>query len=363
MRRIFDIAIAVSVCLLPAASVVRADAVTVGQSSNEGDNDDKKQETPADEPTPDETGVDGTAAGETTGEEAVTFSRMSPDRVRSELLQWLAAVGADSAVATGIAAMWADEASVAALSGEELVDLLVESFAEADPATKRLLEESWGAGPLVGVVYDGVRTMPVYANQVRLFHARWLIQHRYFDDALPLLQGLSPEDVVDPAGLLFYRAVCFAQLLNPGPALDDLTLLLNNTLDVPDRFRLTAEIMQQELQEQKDGGLNEVARLMKDVERRLDLGRSGEKTQEQEQAVIAAIDKLLEQMDQQNQQNSGGGNSSGSQQNQPGMQGADQSQIKGATGKGDADHKEVTETGKWGLLDDKAEAKARELIR
>jgi hypothetical protein len=140
-------------------------------------------------------------------------------------------------------------------------------------------------------------------------------------------------------------------------------LLLHNTLDVPGRLRIVAEVMQQELAEQVEDCMEQISLLMKDVERRLDLGRSGQNTQKQEDAIIAALDRLLEDMDEKNKQQGGGGGGGGSSNNPAGSQGADRSQIKGSTGKGDADHKELEEGGKWGLLNARAEAKARELIR
>ena len=73
------------------------------------------------------------------------------------------------------------------------------------------------------------------------------------------------------------------------------------------------------------------------------------------------LDSLLEQMEQQSQQQNGGG--SGSQGNQSGQQGAQRSGVKGTPTAGDADRRNVREKGKWGMLDQKAEARVRELIR
>jgi len=294
----------------------------------------------------------------------VTFAKMPADQVRTELLQWLATSGAEQPILERVIALWADDAALAVLSGEQVLDLVVTSFAETDSAAQRLLQESNGAGPVEGVIFDGIRATPLFQNQLQLFRARWLTQHRYYDEALPLLSELLPENVVDPAGLLFYRAVCQSQLLQQQQALDSLSLLLNNTLDVPARLRIVAEVMRQELAGQSEDGMNQISLLMKDVERRLDLGRSGENTQKQEDAIIAELDKLLEEMDKKNKQQGGSGGGGGdSSQNPSGSQGADRSQIKGSTGKGDADHKELEEGGKWGLLNARAEAKARELIR
>ncbi len=303
------------------------------------------------------------AAQDATKPATIAFSRMSADQARTEFLQWLAQVAPDEAVARQSTERWADDAALADLSGEELLDLLIESFAVADAATQRLVQSSYRGGPIEEVVFDGVRETAIYRNQVIQFRARWFAQHRFYDEALTLLQELSAEDVVDPAGLFFYRAVCQAQLLQRQEALDSISLLLDNTLDIPDRFRGVAQILRQELAGQKDDGLPLVERLMSDVERRIDLGRSGEKVQEQEEAIIAALDKLLEDMESQNQQQQGGSGSSGGSQNQPGGNAANESRIKGSAADGEADRKNLTEEGAWGLASPQAEAKARELIR
>jgi hypothetical protein len=294
----------------------------------------------------------------------ISFERMPVDQVRSELLQWLAQSGVDRSQADQITLAWADDSRLSRLSGEELLDLLIAAFATADRATQRLVDSSRTAGPLEEIVYDGVREVQIYQHQVRLFRARWLTQHRYFDEALSILEALPPDQVVDPAGLFFYRAVCQSQLLQGSQAVDSLTLLLNHTLDVPERFRVVAEMMKQQLGDQSDSGLELVAKVMSDVERRIDLGRSGEKVQEQESEVIRLLDKLLEDMDNQNQQQQqGGGSSGGGSDNQAGGSGADESTIKGSAAEGVADEKNLKEKGDWGLLDQRAEAKARELIR
>lgn len=293
----------------------------------------------------------------------VQFAGISSRDARTELLTWMAQAGAESAAVDEVTRAWADDEALDRLIGEELLDQLIWSFAQIDRATRQLLEQSHGADLPQELVYDGIRNEPFYRHQVTYFRARWLVQHRYYDEALPLLEELDPDEVVDPAGLLFYRAVSQAELFKRSDALDSLTLLLNNTLNVPTRFEILAEMLQQQLAAQQEDGMEQVSRLMKDVERRLDLGRSGGDTQSQEKAVIAALDKLLEDMEQQNQQQKGGGAGSGQQQNQGGAQAANESRIKGAPADGEADRKELTEKGNWGMLDQQAEAKTRELIR
>ena len=124
--------------------------------------------------------------------------------------------------------------------------------------------------------------------------------------------------------------------------------------------------MMQEEAKVASEGLPQVARLMSDVQRRLDLGNADDPVQKREDEVIAALDKLLEEMEKQKQkqkqQQQGDGQGQG-QQSQPSQQGAAQSRIKGSAADGDADRKDLTENGSWGMLDKQAETKARELIR
>ena len=279
------------------------------------------------------------------------------------MLTWLAQADPDEQQSSDIAKAWADDDALDHLSGEELLDRIVWSFGQVDRATQQLIDQSYGADLPQELVFDGIRAEPFYQNQVNHFRARWLAQHRFYDEALPLLDALDPDDVVDPAGLLFYRAVCQSELLKRSEALDSLALLLNNTMNVPPRFEVLAQMLQKKLADQKGEGIYQVALLMKDVERRLDLGRSGEDTQNQGDEVIAALDKLLEEMEQQQQQQDGGGGGGAQQQNQGGAQAANQSQIKGGPADGEADRKELSEKGNWGMLDQQAEAKTRELIR
>jgi hypothetical protein len=294
---------------------------------------------------------------------ATAFSRMPVDQVRSQMLQWLAKARPETSLSEQVTQLWADDEKLKSLTAEETLDLVVESFTVADDSVRQLVEASKTSGSLPAMNFEGVRSDAFFRVQVQLYQARWLTQHRYFDDALILLEPMKPEEVVDPATLFFYRAVCRLRLLQTAKAADDLTLLLKNTLDVPARFRAVADLMKQEAGIPPEG-LTEVAQLMSDVQRRLDLGRADDPVQKRESDVIAALDKLLEEMEQQKkQQQQQSGDGGGNSESQPGQQGATQSVLKGSSGKGDADPKELTENGTWGMLDKQKEAQARELIR
>lgn len=306
----------------------------------------------------------GVAAPQKPSSPGLSFSRLPVASVQSSVLEWLARAGADEDTSRRVTALWADQDAIAAASAEELLDRVIESFAIVDPATRRFREQVMSALVIDSPVFDGIRAEPFYRDSVALYHARWLTQHRLYDEALALLEPMNPERCLDPASLFFYRAVCQQKLLRQQEATDSVSLLLNNTLDVPQRFRVVGNMMMAELRGQDEEGLSEAARLMSDVQRRLDLGRSGEKVQNQEDEVIAVLDKLLDDMQkQQNPDPQGGQGGGGGNQNQPGSRGADQSTIKGNAADGNADRKELSESGAWGMLDKQAETKARELIR
>ena len=294
---------------------------------------------------------------------SAAFGRMPTDQIKERLQQWLTLARIDEATTQQAMESWADRQQVEGLTAEQTLDRLIDSFAIADKSVQQLVESCRSTGTRKALDFEGPRSDAFFRDHVSLYHARWLTQHRFYDEAIAMLEGLDPEKVVDPGSLFFYRAVCRLRLLKSAEAGDDITLLLNNTLDVPSRFRAVAEMMQEEAKVASEG-LPQVARLMSDVQRRLDLGNADDPVQKREDEVIAALDKLLEEMEKQKQkqQQQGDGQGQG-QQSQPSQQGAAQSRIKGSAADGDADRKDLTENGSWGMLDKQAETKARELIR
>ena len=97
--------------------------------------------------------VDSGSANAATETEKITFSRIPADQVRTEFLHWLAATGAAPDVLQRVTQMWADDAELTGLSGEELLDLLINTFAEVDTSASRLLQESYGSGPVETPVF------------------------------------------------------------------------------------------------------------------------------------------------------------------------------------------------------------------
>ncbi len=200
--------------------------------------------------------------------------------------------------------------------------------------------------------YAAINSLPpTTRSSIRVWLARELVQRRLYDEALPVIAEVDAIKSIDPAATLFYRGACYHALLMKKEALADLRMLLENPQHSPVRFTRTAELMIADIQPLKEDSLDEISRLMTDVTRRLDLGRTGEEVKDREQQIIDKLTKLIdkaEQQQQQQQQSSSGGGGSGGGEPTGGL---DESQADGSPmGKGDVDQKRLDEGPSWGNL-------------
>jgi tetratricopeptide (TPR) repeat protein len=201
---------------------------------------------------------------------------------------------------------------------------------------------------------------PFLAANLRALAGRRLAERRWYDEALEMLRPVDLRQTIDPAGVLFFRAVAAQGLFEVDAALTALDELLHRTERVPARYSATATLMEAELSRVKEKSLGEIARLMADSERRLDLGRTGEKVQGVQERIVAELDELIKKIEA---QQSGGGGGSGSSSNSNESSGpASDSSVKGATAPGETDQKKFSKEGQWGDLPEKQQAEARNLI-
>ncbi|QDT17311.1 hypothetical protein [Alienimonas californiensis] len=264
-----------------------------------------------------------------------------------------------------------DDLSDAAPPAERL-DLLADTLRAADPAIEDLLATLDPLGPPpeerpdVDFAIDS--SDPFARDHLRLLVGRTLARLGMYDDALAELEGLDPAQLVDPATALYYRAVSEHQLLMREEALSTLSSLLERTARVPEPMTALAGLMRGELEETEPESLREVAGMMRDVERRLDLGDSGPKVRKREDEIIARLDAIIEKLQAQAGGGGGGGGGGGegggdapSPSNQSSNPGSD-SVLKGSQAAGDADMKPADGPGGWGDLPEKEQARARSLL-
>ena len=286
-----------------------------------------------------------------------TIKPPSVDEVRGQVLKYLDEIKADEGVRTQALALWStDPPTDAAEVLERLADTLAIADADARPlvefcrtslATPTLPEFPWLDDP----------AKPALArNNLRLLFGRWLSRERLYEESLAALSNLQTEHVVDPASLLFYQGVAYHRLLQKEPGLKAIRRLLDDVSDRPQRYVAVAGLMYEDLKALKDESLDHISRLMEDVERRLDLGRTGPKTRKVEDDVVALLDKLIEELEKQQQQQSGAGG--GGQSSNP----APDSRILTGKGQGDVDRKNIGSSSGWGDLPPKKRQEALQQI-
>lgn len=288
------------------------------------------------------------------------YAPLKPDEVRQRIQSWLKERQVTDEVQQRFVELWksADEN----LQPERLLDLTVQSFALSDAKANELIQESNSTPvslvlPRMEFLKQSDRSTFFLAN-VSLYYGRFLVEQRLYDEAWDVLKAVEPRQVVDPASLFFFQAVAAQGILEIRPALDAIDRLLTATERVPVRYSATATLMQADLKGLQEKSLGEVARLMADSERRLELGRAGEKVQEIQERIISNLDELIKKIEQQQSGGGGGGGNQGGNSNNPGGAAQDSS-VKGSEGPGETDKKRFENKGSWGNLPEKDLTKAK----
>lgn len=191
-------------------------------------------------------------------------------------------------------------------------------------------------------------------DAVRLAIGRNLAQRRLYDEALETLANLDIKQVCDPSSLVFYRAICQHHLLQKKECVSNVEMLLERKAELPARFTQVAQLMVADIKPMKNDSLDEIARLMNDVQRRLDLGRAGTRVRDEEKDIVDKLEKMIDQIEQQikqqqqQQQQQSGQNQ---KQNQGQSSPKDQSTPSGGPpGSGDVDQKDIGKRDGWGNL-------------
>jgi len=243
------------------------------------------------------------------------------------------------------------------LAGVDVVDAVVEILALGDPRLAEIREQAGSAaasGSAHGVPADepwlddpAVATFE--RDTVRLWLGRELVRHERYDEALPLLAGLDVEVSIDPATLLFHRAACQHWLLDADAALDAVDRLLERAGEIPVRYERVARLLRADITGLEDESLDHVARRMRDIGRRLGLGRAGPATRGVQDGVIASLDRMIKELEDQQQAGGGGGGGGGGSGQDAGSP-LDDSRIAGGRGPGEVRNRDIGAGDGWGNL-------------
>jgi len=248
----------------------------------------------------------------------------------------VAAIRSSLATATGSPADWLDPIAATLALVDERARQLVD-FCRTAP--------DGGALPDFPVLSD--EQQPAFLrHNLRLYYARWLAQHHFYDETIDQLQGLTTTDVVDPAALLFYQSIAYHRMPDKQQCLPLVARLLEQQEHLPRRYVTVARLVQADIEPLETDSLDEVSRLMDEVRRRLALERAGTQVRQQEQDVIAKLDKLIKQIEEQQQQQQ---QAAAAQKLQPGDPARDSMPL-GGKGPGNIDPRQIGSKSGWGNL-------------
>ena len=279
--------------------------------------------------------------------------------LRTQVLEWLDSATKDTATRQQVERLWPESEPA---NVTDRTAYLIDTFALVDANVAELKAALDPIGsprvlPSIEWLQDA-KSAEFVANNCRLYLGRWAAQQQLYDEALEQLDELAPDDIVDPAGLLFYQTVVRQRLLQKDKALQSLGRLLGGEEYVPRRYLAVAQLMRPDLENLEDDSLDHIARRMDDIRRRLQFGRANEKVRDIEDGVIESLDKLIEKLKQQQQQQSQAGAPRGSQPGQP----APDSRILPGRGPGEVTKKDIGEGSGWGDLPPKEREAALQQI-
>jgi len=225
-----------------------------------------------------------------------TLRATAPDAARSQAEEWLKGVGkTDDATQKAFAAVWASERT--------LLDKVAETLCLGNADAKQLLDEARDpkapAPTDVPALVKDKKLPSFFRANLALAYAKALSNRRIYEEALDTLEGVKPEQVVDPATLLFHKAVAEHSLMKAREASNTIVRLLDDVSDAPERYKMVAALMVFDMMTWKDKDLGAIARKMDNIERRLDLSRGGPKTQKLQKEVVARLDELIKEKENQ----------------------------------------------------------------
>jgi len=281
--------------------------------------------------------------------------------IKNQVFAWLDAKKIEPGVRSKIEPIWSDVSP--SLSEDELLVRLARTYAAFDSNAAKLFAicsepRSQLILPSQAWLMDSSAPR-LFAANMRLLYARWLVHELMFEEAQEQLAGLTPADVVAPASLLFNQSVVFHALLNKESGLKSIDELLQGSEASPKRYIALARLMQEDLKGLQEDTLDHIARRMEDIRRRLELGRAGPKVRKVEDGVIESLDKMIKKIeDQQQQQQQAEGSADSIQSSSP----APDSKPMGGKGRGEVTKKNIGSGSGWGDLPPKEREEALQQI-
>lgn len=296
----------------------------------------------------------------------------SVEAVFAELKFWLdSGEKLDQAQYDAIMASWDDVESFAPISCTALQDRTVSSMRLASKAVADYLDAcdalAWKEHPFGQTLTLPQLPLHIYLGEgastgflqsaLRYYLGLKLVQGRFYEEALPILNELGPGNSLDYPGVLINRAIVCNHLLRQQKgkeALTEFRSIVEEYKNVPRRYLELAKQLEFDLDKKRDPEDPEnISRQMNNVRRRLGQGRTDDDTQQAEGDVMKSLEKLIEKIEQQAKQAQGEGGQGG-QGNTP----AEDSRPLKQKGPGNVDRRDFDPDGNWGDLPPKEREEA-----
>lgn len=294
-----------------------------------------------------------------------TWESPSYQVVREQMLSWLRDAELAPSDEASVRKLWPAQPPDELTPGQ-ILDLAAASFAAASPDAAKLVALCNNAyqGPTVPDTQwlADAEASPLVQRNLRLYYARWLAQYGLYDEVLHQLADLRPEEVIDPASLLFYQMAAYHQLVRPDEARSAMVQLMEREATLPRRFQQVAQLVERDLAGLEDESLDHIARRMHDIRRRLAYGRAGAQVQDIEQGVLDSLDKKINDLEEQQKQQqaaASAGSSGGAQQPSQGMQDSKIAELKAPM---KVDRRDIGNKSGWGDLPPKERERALQQI-
>lgn len=280
-----------------------------------------------------------------------TWTVGSPQRAAESVREWIATIP-DSGARARAEEAWVASVENGGASGADLLDAALAACGAADPRVAAVATAIDDPAGLPDLAWLGESSVTPFARDtLRAWLGRELVRRDRFDEALPVLAAVDTATAIDPAAVLFHTAACQHWLLQSETAIVTLDTLLEHAGAIPVRYERVARLLRADIAALEDESLDHIARRMRDVTRRLGLGRPGPRTRAVQDGVIESLDKLIAKLEQESKsQDSGsGGSGSGGGQGQGGRP-MDDSRIAGGRGPGEVTRKDIGDGDGWGQL-------------
>jgi len=242
----------------------------------------------------------GVPRGNVFGHEA-KYRAATLAEAKSTVNRWLEKAGVAEDLRKKVADLW--KGDMADPNGTRLLQRLGETFALVDTKAKQIVDvttKSHDRKDLPSLAWLADEKLDtLLRDNLRLLVGRWLCQEKLYDESIAVLKDVKPENVIDPASLLFYRSVAYHRLLVKKEGLESIHTLLDDVGDSPRRYTELASLMEQDLKALKDGSLDDISRRMEDVERRLGLSRAGKVVRKKEDEIVKMLDVLIADLEKQ----------------------------------------------------------------